>query len=155
MTEESDVRAWLTRNPHLGIKAGSLDTPSADARRKTHSSGPVEREPDKKRLVRACKDRWPHQRIDEDYRAVWETHRRKYELDIAFPALMLGILVHGWRNHGGMTPAKMHTDCEAMRLFQKDGWRVLPFMAMHVAADIDSVMAEIAEVVEWWRDYER
>jgi len=73
---------------------------------------------------------------------------RNYRLDMAMPALKLGIEHDGWKSHGLYRESFLR-DREKSLWFERRGWRVIRFSANQVRDEIADVLLAVEDIASY------
>lgn len=72
--------------------------------------------------------------------------KRRFSLDIAFPALKIAVEVDGWEFHGKYKSAHLK-DRERQNLLTLHGWRILRYTAKQILGNVEQCKKEIEQLV--------
>ena len=73
---------------------------------------------------------------------------RGWQLDMAMPAIKLGIELDGWKSHGLYRESFLR-DREKSLWLERRGWRVIRFSANQIRGEIADVLLAVSEILPY------
>lgn len=98
------------------------------------------------KILLKIKEEIPDVNLIENYNKA--IPKRKFEIDIALIDYKIAIEVDGFRSHG-ISKAGFDRDRKKDRLLQLNGWLVYRFTAKEINSDIDMVISEIKDLINY------